>query len=743
MVRRTLSAGLLGALIVSLGEAAWVIARSDTSIAFEDGWLLPLALLGLYAPLAAVMALCWGAGLASLPARYAPGLWWARTRDFFGGGDARGSTAADRASSLVGGLAAAGVSLGAGFLGARALLERGTDPRSTGLWLAVWMVAVLAGALWLARPMAGIASRLLVPISRTAVGARIATPRVVLGFFALALAGGAGALALARAETVAAIPFAPALTALVLGLSPLALGFVIRGWLAARTATFVLVLLGAAATTATFLFSSSRPKVGFHLTESGALAPRALKAYWAFLDRDGDGYAGALWGGDCDDSNPRVYPGATEIPDNGIDEDCDGKDLAKKDVERLLASAARPATPPPAARKREEPPRSILLVTVDTLRADHISSYGYERPTTPALDAFAAKSVRFERAYSPSAFTPQAVPTMLTGRYPSELVRTYAHFSRYPKGNRFIAERLKTKGYRTAAIVSHFYFRKHYGFAAGIDDYDMTPIPVNDSSIDNLVTGENVTRAAIRWLDKNANLKQPFFLWVHYLDPHKNYIRHKDHSIFGNRPIDLYDGEIRYTDHQFAKLMAAFERHPASKNAAVLFTADHGEGFGEHGYRYHGRSLYDDQIRVPLVIHIPGAAPGVRKSPAGLADIAPTLAELAGLEPQKDDRGISLVPHVMGGTEPPFERAILGDMPPAPLTKTIRMLVKGQFKLIHYVAENQFLLFNVVEDPGERRNLLRADRERARTMQNELRAHFSVTLKVRRPMGMKKPGDKP
>jgi arylsulfatase A-like enzyme len=396
------------------------------------------------------------------------------------------------------------------------------------------------------------------------------------------------------------------------------------------------------------------------------------------------------------------------------------------------------AAPAPAFARAPSEPWNFLLVTVDTLRWDHVSSYGYARPTTPEIDALAARGVRFERAYSQSAYTPQAIPAMLASRYPSELRRTYAHFSRYPPGNEFFAERLRKAGYRTAAVVSHFYFRRSFGLAEGFEEWDEAPILRNDSRIDDHATGEAVTRHALRWLERSASDRRPFLFWVHYLDPHKNYLRHPGFSNFGDRPVDLYDGEVRYTDHQIGRLLRALERHPGAGRTVVIFTSDHGEGFGEHGYRFHGRSLYDDQIRVPLIVYHPGIGAGVRRGPVSLLDVAPTIYDFAGVEPPPDQRGISLRPFLERGTEPPADRPILADMPPAPLTRTLRALIKGDYKLIHYVTENQFRLFNLSEDPAEKRNLVRSDRERARALIRELRAHFAVGIKVRAPIGWRR-----
>ncbi|MET0593961.1 MAG: sulfatase, partial [Polyangiaceae bacterium] len=259
---------------------------------------------------------------------------------------------------------------------------------------------------------------------------------------------------------------------------------------------------------------------------------------------------------------------------------------------------ARPALPSPL---------SFLFITVDTLRPD-LGYAGYERPVSPRLDELAKRSTIYEHAYSISTYTAFSLPPMMASRYPSEMPRSDRHEVRYLGGNELLAERLHDKGYRTAGAASHFLFNRALGWIDGFDQFVMTGVDGSQGSgIDWRHSSRPLAEAAIKLLNDPEIVAGPFFIWVHFLDPHKQYLEHPGFSEFGTDPRGLYDGEVKFTDHHIGRVLDALAASPAAARTVVIFTGDHGEAFGEHGVFFHGRDMWDEIMRVPLIFSVPGA----------------------------------------------------------------------------------------------------------------------------------------
>jgi arylsulfatase A-like enzyme len=357
---------------------------------------------------------------------------------------------------------------------------------------------------------------------------------------------------------------------------------------------------------------------------TGATGP-IVGALQRAADLDRDGYSSILGGGDCNDFDRDVHPGAVDWPDDGIDQDCNGH-------QATLQAAPRPpfAAVPPSLH----PAQHVVLITVDALRADHVGAYGYARPTTPRLDALAKQSALFTDAWAHAPSTRYSVPAILTGRYPSTIATNLSHWPpNVSPENRLLAEMMKDRGYHTAAFLSYYYFERGWGLDQGFDEYDyhlqtLHSGPGVDPSRTSGSSARQLADELVDWIGKHR--QERFFLWTHFYDTHFMFERHPDmpESNFGNNEIDLYDGEIRFTDFHIGRVLDALKAAGLWDDTIIIVTADHGDGFGEHGIppdRRHGYHLYANETKIPLIVRIPGLSPRAIHSPVGHIDIVPTL----------------------------------------------------------------------------------------------------------------------
>jgi arylsulfatase A-like enzyme/Flp pilus assembly protein TadD len=404
----------------------------------------------------------------------------------------------------------------------------------------------------------------------------------------------------------------------------------------------------------------------------------------------------------------------------------------------LLLAIAAAATAPACGRSRPAPappPRpNVLLVTIDTLRADRLGCYGYAAAATPVLDSLAARGARFATAIAHVPLTTPSHASILTGLTPLRHgVRDNGDFV-LPDRIPTVAEAFHDAGYRTAAFVSGFPLDRRFGLARGFDVYDDRLPRGGDRRRSAYVERPaDQTSAAVRsWLE--AGPASPWFLWVHYFDPHAPYEPPPDLAArFAGRG---YDGEIAFVDSQIGTLLADLDRKGLAAGTLVLVTADHGEALGEHGEETHGIFVYDATLRVPWVMAGPGVPAGLVPSVVARGiDVAPTLLDLAGALPARDPmEGRSLGPALRGQSLPDepayaeslFARRRLG-WAPLHAWRTARL------KLIDAPRPE---LYALDEDAGETRDRSAERREAAESMGRQLRA----ALAVRPPEAAADPG---
>ena len=368
---------------------------------------------------------------------------------------------------------------------------------------------------------------------------------------------------------------------------------------------------------------------------------------------------------------------------------------------------------------------NLLLITIDTLRADRLGLYGHGRPTSPGLDAFATTAVTFEDAGVHAPWTLPSFASMFTSTY-SSTHGCWTFDSRLDDSFVTLAETLRDAGWDTALIASHVFLGARFGLGQGfvhVDDELVHEMYQSDRSI----TSPEVTQRAAHFIAQQAVSPDagPWFLWAHYFDPHFEYQPQPGFSErFGlDSPADLYEGEIAFTDRHVAELLASLEAEGLADDTVVVVVSDHGEGFGDHGPLYHGNSLYQELLRTPLIIRAPNFAPRRVTEPVRAVDLMPTLLELLEVAPERPLAGRSLVPLMRG------ER-----LPEAPHLAELRLdekhaldsLRRGRWKLILDRTAERRTLFDLESDPGETRDLASTEPARADALERELeelRAH--------------------
>jgi arylsulfatase A-like enzyme len=362
------------------------------------------------------------------------------------------------------------------------------------------------------------------------------------------------------------------------------------------------------------------------------------------------------------------------------------------------AVASAPATAPASAKPPSSAPLNVLLITIDSLRAD-VPWLGYARPIAPNLTRLAEHSVVYTRAYSASSYTAKSLAAVLSGRFASTLYRDGRFFARYAPSNLFLAEILHAHGVRSFAWHSHLYFGRDSGLEQGFDAWRLVPGIKFDPETDNDVTSDKMTALGSELLGDPKNTDGRFFGWAHYMDPHDQYQAHAEAPDFGKHARDRYDEEIWFTDHYIGKLLDFAADKPWWKDTVLIVTADHGEAFGEHGMYKHAFELWDVLTHVPLLVAGPGLEPRRIDERRSAIDLAPTILELLGLPPEPSFQGKSMVPELRGA-KAEVREPILMELAEDTHNPPRRALVEGRYKLIDF-GHDKRELFDLGADPNE------------------------------------------
>ena len=390
---------------------------------------------------------------------------------------------------------------------------------------------------------------------------------------------------------------------------------------------------------------------------------------------------------------------------------------------------------------------NIILITLDTTRADRLGCYGYRRQTSPNIDKLAEESVLYTRAIAPSSWTLPSHASLFTGKF------TSSHGARYdPDGPLLLtnairgpkswdayrarglaqnevtlAEVLKETGYTTAAVVGGPWMKRIFGLNKGFDYY-------NDSQI-STVNGRlasQVTTSALNWLERRREKK--FFLFLNYFDPHGPYsppegfalrFLPKGTNFTGREPTleetnALYDAEILYMDHYIGRFLQKLKVENLYNDTLIIVTSDHGELFGEHGKFGHGHYLYQEELHVPLFIKYPAGEVSPKRTDlrAQLTDILPMIYERV---------GITIPGNIQGTSPSQIKHPIIAETYPLPLISkdgSWQSIFEGDFKFI-WNSKNQHMLFNLKDDPEENVNIIGQDSKRTERMMTQLKQYLA------------------
>jgi choline-sulfatase len=434
---------------------------------------------------------------------------------------------------------------------------------------------------------------------------------------------------------------------------------------------------------------------------------------------------------------PRVLACAVLVPLLGLG--CKSKETPQDPAAPSRASEAAPVPSgsgqPKAPAETEEKSKlerpseklNVIFITIDALRAD-MPWTGYPKPIAPHLSKLAEEGVVYENHRSVSSYTAQTVATFLSGRYASTLYRTGMFFTNYSLDNDWITESMQAAQIRTLAVHAHLYFDRAPGLKQGFDEWKMVPGLTWNSATDESVTSPKSIDAMVELCKDPKNTAGQFFLWAHLMDPHDKYVKHDEAPDFGDKNRGRYDSEVWYTDYHLGKFLEFAKSQPWWSKTALIVSADHGESFGDHEMFKHAFELWEDLVRVPLVVVAPGASPRRISEARNHVDIGPTIVDLMGLPPLESFQGKSLVPELYGAPAPSREPILL-ELAEDTNNAHRQAIVSGDHKLILFET-GKAELYDIKNDPGETRDLAKEDPKKTSELLAQLKTGFAALPRV-------------
>lgn len=472
-----------------------------------------------------------------------------------------------------------------------------------------------------------------------------------------------------------------------------------------RTAAFAVIALGA------LVAANVRSDLPAVAESSGLWSHTTLRGARALTDFDRDGYSAFFGGGDCAPLNSSIHPGAREIADDGIDNNC------------LDGSGSDELTAPPTWFEGLAPPaRNLIVITVEALRGDRLSVTGYERDITSNLDALAQRGFTFRQTYSATSSTRLSLAAFWSSQVASTITweRQRGRRSlRMHESTPWIPTMLSRAGFHTIAVLPRwqgFTKREAIGYSRGFTTYDAT---IRTGTAPDGFRGFSATKLVARARD-HIKKGQPnrFALWIHLVEPHSDYERYPGSPDFGTSKVDLYDTEIWGVDQQIGQLIDSLERDGLLNETVVFITGDHGEAFGEHGKWAHGTLVHEPQVRTVGILWAPGLPGKVIDTPVVHQDFGPTLMNLLGVKEGFEKlRGRNLAP-VLRGHAPERSSFVVESFHEIRHSAYRAALIDWPYKFTHTQSVNRSHLYNLDTDPEELKDIKKersADFERLRS----------------------------